>query len=133
MTHLSVRIGRDTEYRPQITLFSSFVDDSELPVYYVYSIIFIFSYVFAYFCFCLYLVSLFIVTLCPSNLFSDIYFRRLVLSPYTCIHANENGPDLDREISRDFNKICNIFKKYLIISLQVYLKQQNMVKKIIKL
>ena len=50
---------------------------------------------------------------------------RLVLSLYTCIgmvQANENGPDLDREISRDFNKICNIFKKYLIISLQVCLK-----------
>ena len=41
---------------------------------------------------------------------------------YGSIQANETCPDLDREISRDFNKICNIFKKYLIISLHVYLK-----------
>ena len=47
---------------------------------------------------------------------------RLVLSPYIpvqgslCIQANKNGPDLDREISRDSNKICKIFKIYLINS-----------------
>ena len=28
------------------------------------------------------------------------------------VQANENGPDLDREISRDFDKVCNIFKNY---------------------
>ena len=30
---------------------------------------------------------------------------------YGSVQANENGPDLDREISRDFNKIFNIFQK----------------------
>ena len=38
------------------------------------------------------------------------------------VQANENGPDPDREILRDFIKICNIFDIYLIISLQIYLK-----------